>query len=67
VVVRHTRPVVVRHVEYRRPVRVHRPYRAYRPHRYYRQAYMGPRCRVRPERVWTAYGWATRPVRVCRY
>ena len=40
---------------------------AYRPYGYYRPAYYrGPRCWVRPERVWTGYGWVRRPVRVCR-
>ena len=41
----------------------------YRPaygYGYRRAFYPGPRCWVRPERVWTPYGWARRPVRVCR-
>jgi hypothetical protein len=51
-----------RYREYRRP------YRAYRPRPYYaRPAYVGRRCFVRPERVWTRYGWVRRPVRVCRW
>ena len=54
--------------EYRRPYRAYRPYGAYGPRPYYaRPAYAGRRCFVRPERVWTPYGWRSRPVRVCRW
>jgi len=58
-------------VEYRRPYREyrsHRDYGAYRPYRgYFRPAYMAaPRCYIRPQRVWTHFGWVSRPVRICR-
>jgi hypothetical protein len=56
-------------VQYRRPYRAYRPYgggyRPYRPYGYH-PAYVGRRCFVRPQRVWTNYGWVSRPVRVCR-
>jgi hypothetical protein len=63
----HYRPVVTYPARpaYRPYYRPHRPY--YRPYGAYRPVYAGPRCFVRPQRVWTAYGWVRRPVRVCRY
>ncbi|MCB5175290.1 MULTISPECIES: hypothetical protein [Microvirga] len=58
--------------EYRRPYRARRHYRPYRHYRYARPVYgrpvyAGRRCFVRPQRVWTDYGWVRRPVRVCRW
>lgn len=32
----------------------------------YRPFYRGPRCWITQQRVWGPFGWAWRPVRVCR-
>lgn len=57
---------------YRGP-RHYRPARYYRPVRYARPVYYRPvryarpvRCRVVYQQVWTGYGYAERPMRVCR-
>ena len=63
-----------------RPAPVYRPYRRYRPVVYrpvpvapryarpvvYDPGYLGPRCRMHMRRVWTGYGWAEEPRRICR-
>ena len=43
-------------------------YRAYgfRPYGYRSAYYPGPRCWVRPQRVWNGWAWVNRPVQICR-
>lgn len=68
----HYRPVHYRHLRHYRPV-YYRPVR-YRPvhvapvwgYGAYRRHYR-PRCVIRHQTVWSAYGWIQRPVRVCRW
>jgi hypothetical protein len=47
------------------PPPVYRPY-GYRPYGYRQAYYAGPRCWVRPQRVWNGWAWVDRPVQVCR-
>ena len=39
---------------------------AYRPVGFYGAYRGGPRCFTRMDRTWDGYGWARRPVRICR-
>jgi hypothetical protein len=50
----------------RRSYRWAPPPPAYRPYGYRPAYYPGPRCWVRPQRVWNGWAWVNQPVRVCR-